>query len=108
MMFFNKDILQFLALREVCRGLLEDYQLFISFRQLAFETCNLGRYLQLTFRGGLLILLFTEPVVELCFIQAEFTGYGSNTDAFFFVILVRGQSPYKTPALFFQGSGSVL
>ncbi|HHL8076355.1 TPA: hypothetical protein ACQ73A_004990, partial [Escherichia coli] len=34
-----------------------------------------------------------------------FTGHGSNTDAFFFVILVRGQSPYKTPALFFPGWG---
>ncbi|EFB5948356.1 hypothetical protein D3K18_22195 [Escherichia coli] len=31
-------------------------------------------------------------------------GYGSNTDAFFFVILVRGKSPYKTSALFFPGA----
>ena len=57
---------------------LEDSQLFILFCQLAFETCNLGRHLQFTFRRRLLILLFTAPVVELWFIQAEFTGCGSN------------------------------
>ncbi|OAT78955.1 transposase [Mangrovibacter phragmitis] len=28
------------------------------------------------------MLLFTAPVVEPGFIQAEFTGGGSNTDAF--------------------------
>lgn len=34
------------------------------------------------FRGSLLILLFTAPVVELWFIQAEFTRCSINTDAF--------------------------
>ncbi|WP_432276795.1 hypothetical protein, partial [Escherichia coli] len=57
----------------VCRGLLEDGQLFIPFCLLAFETCNPGGYVRLTFRGSLL---------KCAFIQTESSEGCNNAHAF--------------------------
>ena len=62
--------------------LLEDSQFLCLLRQLPLQAGIFSGQFTFTLRRGYLLLQLTAPRIELRFIQAEFTGSGSNTDAF--------------------------
>lgn len=80
LIFFDKDILHVRRFAKSVAAILENGQFLVSLRQLALETGNLCCLFTLSLRGSCLALLFATPVIELGFVQTEFTS--SDTDAF--------------------------